>query len=126
LGRRAVWFFSLDVHRTAIAAIARSVFALSYCWARATHERHGERHRYQMRRGTRSEAAVADLAFTVGAALEDDEITDLDHFLSARWALVTRPTPPTAASEDPGCSRAGGDRAGVRGASLGSPAGMSG
>lgn len=91
LGRRAVWFFSLDVPRTVIVAVARSVFALPYCWARATHEHDGERHRYQLiRRWPRSPAAFADMAFTVGESLEDHEITDLDHFLSARWALVTQ------------------------------------
>ncbi len=36
-GRRAVWFFSLDVPRLPIVAVARSVFALPYCWARASH-----------------------------------------------------------------------------------------
>lgn len=91
LGRRAVWFFSLDVPRTAIVAVARTVFALPYCWARATHQRDGERHRYEVaRRWPRTTAAGATMAFSVGRRLDDQEITDLDHFLSARWALVTR------------------------------------
>ena len=41
LGRRAVWFFSLDVPRTAIVAVARAVFSLPYCWATTTHTRTG-------------------------------------------------------------------------------------
>ncbi|MDG2027658.1 MAG: DUF2071 domain-containing protein [Acidimicrobiales bacterium] len=90
-GRRAVWFFSLDVPRSVIVAVARSVFALPYCWARATHTRDGDRHRYEMtRRWTGSADVFADMAFTVGEAVEDDEVSELDHFLSARWALLTQ------------------------------------
>lgn len=91
LGRRAVWFFSLDVPRTAIVAVARAVFSLPYCWATATHSRTAARHVYRMRRrwprGTRP---AADMSFTVGSPIPTDEVTELDHFLSARWALVTR------------------------------------
>jgi uncharacterized protein YqjF (DUF2071 family) len=90
LGRRAVWFFSLDVPRAAIVAVARSVFALPYCWAGAEHERAGDRHRYRMtRRWPRAVRASADIEFTVGDRLDDDRVGDLEHFLCARWALVT-------------------------------------
>ncbi|MGI9579454.1 MAG: YqjF family protein [Microthrixaceae bacterium] len=91
LGRRAVWFFSLDVPRSVIVAVARSVFALPYCWAKASHERDGHRHRYEMTRcWPRRPGAFAQIGFTVGDAIQDDEVSDLDHFLSARWALVTQ------------------------------------
>lgn len=91
LGRRAVWFFSLDVPRSVIVAVARSVFALPYCWANASHERDGNRHRYEMtRRWPRRPGTFAQMGFTVSEAIEDDDVSDLDHFLSARWALVTR------------------------------------
>lgn len=99
LGRRSVWFFSLDVPRSAIVGVARTVFSLPYCWASTEHTVDGERHRYRMRRRWPRrcdvEPAVADIAFTVGAPIADDDVTDLDHFLSARWALVTtrRATP---------------------------------
>ncbi|MDA3038213.1 MAG: DUF2071 domain-containing protein [Actinomycetota bacterium] len=90
-GRRAVWFFSLDVPRAAIVAMARTVFALPYCWAKASHLREGDRHRYQMtRRWPRGPHASADLAFTVGESIPDAEVSDLDHFLTARWALTTK------------------------------------
>ncbi len=89
-GRRAVWFFSLDVPRSAIVAVARAVFALPYCWAQADHRRDGDRHRYQMRRRwPRGSAPRADMSFTVGDRIEAADVTDLDHFLSARWGLVT-------------------------------------
>lgn len=92
-GRRAVWFFSLDVPRAAIVAVARSVFALPYCWASATHVTDGRHHRYEMTRrwpGGRGDRAFARMGFTVAEAIEDEDVGDLDHFLSARWALVTR------------------------------------
>ena len=99
LGRRSVWFFSLDVPRSAIVGVARSVFSLPYCWATADHTVDGDRHRYRMRRRwPRNHAdgrASADIEFTVGNPIPDDDVSELDHFLSARWALVTtrRATP---------------------------------
>jgi uncharacterized protein YqjF (DUF2071 family) len=91
LGRRAVWFFSLDVPRIAIVAVARSVFALPYSWANAAHEVEGSRHRYWMdRRWPRGDEARADMRFTAGAALPDSDVGELEHFLSARWSLITQ------------------------------------
>lgn len=90
-GRRAVWFFSLDVPRSAIVAVARSVFALPYCWAHANHEANDSQHRYRIdRRWPVSRAAMAEMDFTVGDRLDLDEVTPLDHFLTARWALITQ------------------------------------
>jgi len=91
LGRRAVWFFSLDVPRTAIVAVARTFFSLPYCWATATHGRTGDRHAYRMRRRwPRDGNPEAEMAFTVGSQIPAQDVTELDHFLSARWALVTQ------------------------------------
>ncbi len=92
LGRRAVWFFSLDVPRAVIVAVARSAFALPYCWAKAGHERHGDRHRYQTtRRWPLADAGrSADMAFTVAQPIDAAEVGDLEHFLTARWALLTQ------------------------------------
>lgn len=91
LGRRGVWFFSLDMPRSSIVAVARGAFALPYCWAKVRHERDGDRQRYTMtRRWPRRPDAHADLRYRVGTRLGDDEVGDLEHFLSARWALLTR------------------------------------
>ncbi|MDJ0768905.1 MAG: DUF2071 domain-containing protein [Ilumatobacter sp.] len=88
-GRRAVWFFSLDVPRSAIVAVARTAFALPYCWAHATHRVDGRRHRYTMQRRWPDRGPSADLAFTVADHIEPSEVGELDHFLSARWGLLT-------------------------------------
>lgn len=91
IGRRAVWFFSLDVPRAVIVGVARSVFSLPYCWAAATHALDGDRHRYQMRRRwPRGAETTATMSFTVGDRIPEAEVSDLDHFLTARWALMTQ------------------------------------
>ncbi len=88
-GHRAVWFFSLDVPSAAIVAVARSAFALPYCWARASHHRDGDRHRYlTQRRWPRGAAGYADMHFTVGDQIDEGDVSPLEHFLSARWALI--------------------------------------
>lgn len=87
-GRRAVWFFSLDVPRSVIVAVARTVFALPYCWSQTKYAAHGAQRRYEMtRRWPRRSGASAQIDFTIGDPI--DEVTDLDHFLTARWALLT-------------------------------------
>jgi uncharacterized protein YqjF (DUF2071 family) len=90
-GRRAVWFFSLDVPRSAAVGVARTAFSLPYCWAAARHEHDGDRHRYVSRRRwpRRTAGASTDIAFTVGDEIDPDAVTDFEHFVSARWALLT-------------------------------------
>ncbi len=89
-GRRAVWFWSLDVPRTAIVAVARTLFSLPYCWSRASHElvdAEVPRHRYEVRRRWPApRGAEATIEYGIGEEIVGD---DLAHFLSARWALVT-------------------------------------
>jgi uncharacterized protein YqjF (DUF2071 family) len=96
-GHRGVWFFSLDVPRTPIVAVARTVFSLPYCWSAAEHTvvatEHGEEHRYRARRRwprpSRDDVPHCDLAYTLGPQVPDDEVSELDHFVSARWSLFT-------------------------------------
>ncbi len=92
-GRRAIWFSSLDIPRAIPVAVARLAFGLPYCWAPASHERGASgRHRYTAdRRWPRDPAGPStDIAFTIGERVPDDDVTDLEHFLTARWALLTR------------------------------------
>lgn len=89
-GRRAVWFFSLDVPRRPVVAVARGLFSLPYCSAATTHEVAGPDRSYTLqRRWPAPKGASADIAFTIGARLDAQDETPLDHFLSARWALLT-------------------------------------
>lgn len=93
MGRRAVWFFSLDVPRSIIVGVARTAFALPYCWSPgASHaEPSAGRHRYTMRRRwpSASSGASADIDFAVGDEIAPVEVDELSHFLSARWGLLT-------------------------------------
>lgn len=89
-GRRAVWFFSLDVPRRPVVGVARALFSLPYCSAGTTHEVDGLDRRYTLRRRWPApKGAYADMAFTIGDRIAPSEETTLDHFLSARWALLT-------------------------------------
>lgn len=96
-GHRGVWFWSLDVPRSVIVGVARSCFSLPYCWGASSHTVEptsgGDRHRYVHRRRwprpTTGRAPHADIRYTVGDRVPDDEVSDLDHFLSARWSLFT-------------------------------------
>jgi uncharacterized protein YqjF (DUF2071 family) len=88
LGRRSVWFFSLDVPRSVIVAVARTAFALPYCWSRTEYDADAAHRRYAMtRRWPRHTNASAEIDFTIGEPIND--VTDLDHFLTARWSLLT-------------------------------------
>ncbi len=90
LGRRAIWFFSLDVPKSAIVGVARTVFTLPYCWADASHEVGGAHHRYTFsRRWPHARRPDAVMDFDVGDPVAPDDVEPLDHFLTARWALVT-------------------------------------
>ena len=93
-GRRAVWFFSLDVPRLAIVGVARSIFSLPYCWAKTTHEVVDVRHTYTMKRrwphASSTSVTRASIAFSVGEEIDSEDVTELDHFLCSRWALITK------------------------------------
>ena len=70
--------------------MARTVFSLPYCWGSARHTADGAHHRYTMsRRWPRGAAPSADRTFSVGDAIADSALGELQHFLSARWALLT-------------------------------------
>jgi uncharacterized protein len=96
-GHRGVWFWSLDVPRSPIVCVARSMFSLPYCWGRASHtiDRPAdgtERHAYEYRRrwprpADPGAAPHTSISYCVGARVPDDEIGELDHFVSARWSL---------------------------------------
>lgn len=89
-GRRSVWFFSLDVPDLAPTAVARVGYALPYCWGRVTVEVADGRMRSEVqRRWPRRPPATSRLELDLGPALAPGETDELDHFLTARWGLVT-------------------------------------
>lgn len=89
LGRRAVWFFSLDAPRWPVVLVGRAGFAVPYRLARAVHAFDGARHGYGIRRrGRGPREARLHIEIEPGARIPDDEVTPLEHFLTARWGLV--------------------------------------
>lgn len=88
-GRRSVWFFSLDVPRAMIVAIARSVFSLPYCWGQAVHTHTDNRHHYSVVRRWPHRGPGCEIGYSQGELLTPAQLTELDHFLTARWSLVT-------------------------------------
>lgn len=89
-GRRAVWFFSLEVPRSAAVVVARLGFGLPYCWADATIERAGDRISYQSTRRWPADGTRTRIDVEAGASVAPDATIDLEHFLTARFGLATQ------------------------------------
>lgn len=91
-GERGIWFFSLDAARLGAVVAARATYRLPYFWSHMRLERMGDTLRYECRRrwpGPRG--ASSSVEVDVGDPFQPGELTDLDHFLTARWALYSAP-----------------------------------
>jgi len=90
-GSEGIWFFSLDASRLAAVVAARAGYRLPYMWSEMSVDHDGDTIEYQCRRrvpGPRG--ATSDVAVTIGARYEADELVEADHFLSARWRLYSQ------------------------------------
>src|SRR5688500_16164526 len=91
-GARGIWFFSLDAARLGAVVVARSTYRLPYFWSEMAIERSGSTIAYRCRRrwpgprGARSDTRIA-----IGEPFAPDELGELDHFVTARWALFSAP-----------------------------------
>lgn len=89
-GTRGVWFLSLDAARLAAVVTARTTYRLPYFWARMRFDRHDDvvtyrcHRRWPGPRGTRSLVRIR-----IGEPYGADELTERDHFLTARWRLYS-------------------------------------
>ncbi|NNE72525.1 MAG: DUF2071 domain-containing protein, partial [Acidimicrobiales bacterium] len=90
-GRRAIWFYSLDINRLFPTMMARTRYGLPYCWGRSA-VRYGDHNgvsyrfdRWWPRRPSGRLAAEVE----VGDPIPPTEVTELEHFLSARWGMAT-------------------------------------
>jgi hypothetical protein len=91
-GARGIWFFSLDAARLGAVVIARATYRLPYFWSAMHIERSGSRLAYRCRRrwpGPRD--ARSHAVIEIGEPFASDELTELDHLLTARWALFSAP-----------------------------------
>lgn len=91
-GARGIWFFSLDAARLGAVVTARATYRLPYFWSAMSIERSGSTISYRCRRRWPApRGARSDVAVEIGAPFRADELTELDHFLTARWALFSAP-----------------------------------
>jgi uncharacterized protein YqjF (DUF2071 family) len=93
-GRPGIWFFSLDAARLSAVAIARATYRLPYYWSSLTLDESGDEISYTCRRRLpgrpRQAGGVTSRArISVGAPYSAGELSELDHFLTARWRLYS-------------------------------------
>jgi hypothetical protein len=90
-GRRAVWFFSLDISRLVPTIVARATYGLPYCWGSMSIEHDGPNEvSYTAARRWPNGDAQSRLDVQIGDLIPQDDITPLEHFVTARWALASR------------------------------------
>jgi uncharacterized protein len=89
-GTRAVWFFSLEASRLAAVVGARIEYRLPYFWARMRVQSDNGIIHYQSRRHfPHDSSATTEISIQPGKPYQPDELTPLDHFLTARFRLYT-------------------------------------
>ena len=89
LGQSGVWFFSLDAARFPAVATARLGFRLPYMWSGMQLQREGNTITYTTHRRWPRLDAASRLTVEVGEPYTEGELSDRDHFLTARWALFS-------------------------------------
>lgn len=89
-GTRGVWFLSLDAARLAAVVTARSVYRLPYLWAKMQVERTGDEIHYRsIRRWPGPRGARSTTTIRIAEPYADADLTERDHFLTARWRLYS-------------------------------------
>jgi hypothetical protein len=90
-GRSGIWFFSLDASRLGVVVTARATpYRLPYFWSSMRLAERGQEIAYLSRRrwpGPRS--AVSRVRIGIDAAIAPADVTELEHFLTARWMLFS-------------------------------------
>jgi uncharacterized protein YqjF (DUF2071 family) len=89
-GSRAVWFFLLEAARVAAVLGARIGYHLPYFWAKMHVTSKEGAVRYRSRRHWPHDSSVmTDIVIQPGKLFNPTELTDRDHFLTARYRLYT-------------------------------------
>ena len=83
-----IWFYSLDASRAAAVGFARASYRLPYIWSAMTVERARDTIVYRCRRRTGAHA-TSEVAVRIGDRYGADQLSGLDHFLTARWRLYS-------------------------------------
>jgi uncharacterized protein len=89
-GSRAVWFFSLDAARLAAVLGARVAYHLPYFWAKMrVASEDGTIHYRSRRKRPHAVNVMSDVRVKPGQRIAAEELSERDHFLTARYRLYT-------------------------------------
>ena len=89
-GRSGIWFFSLDAARLGAVLAARASYRLPYFWSKMALVYDDAHVDYTCHRRWPGPQASCHVALDIGAPYLPDELSALDHFLTARWLLFSR------------------------------------
>jgi uncharacterized protein len=94
-GRSGIWFFSLDASRLGAVVVARATpYRLPYFWSSMRLGQRGDEVGYLTRRrwpgpaGATSQA-TSRVRVAVGDPIPADQVSEFEHFLTARWMLFS-------------------------------------
>jgi uncharacterized protein len=90
-GTSGVWFCSLDAARLGAVVVARATYRLPYFWSKMSIQHDGSTISYQSQRRWPRPKGHSSTTIEIGEPYEPDELIELDHFLTARWALFSAP-----------------------------------
>ncbi len=85
-GRSGAWFFYLENSLLPTVLAARTIFFPKYVWSAMSLRRHGNVVEYRGKRRL-PPGTEYDIRVEVGSPYEEDELRDLDHFVTAQWTL---------------------------------------
>lgn len=89
-GRSGIWFLSLDAARLGAVAVARTTYRLPYFWSRMDVSSEAQRISYACRRRWPGPAGTSSrIEIGIREQLSPAEISERDHFLTARWILFS-------------------------------------
>ena len=89
-GTQGIWFFSLDADRASACAAARIGYRLPYMWASMNVAKAADIVTYDcVRRVPGPVGAKNETAVRIGEPYADEELSDLEHWLTGRWRLYS-------------------------------------
>ena len=90
-GTSGVWFFSLDAARLGAVLVARATYRLPYFWSKMRIEHTVSTISYRSTRRCPRPHGSSATTIEIGQPYAPHELTELDHYLTARWALFSAP-----------------------------------
>lgn len=91
-GTEGIWFFSLDAARLAAVIAARVGYRLPYMWSQMSAQVDDATTTAQydcVRKWPGPRGAQSHIRVSIGDQIEPGQLTERDHFLSARWRLYS-------------------------------------